>query len=47
MSGHGKHRKPKGIYVSTLQITVMILFGTLGVIMVLASQTYGHHRRTA
>lgn len=47
MSSHAKHRKPKGIYVSTLQITVMILFGTLGVLMVLASQTYGSHRRTA
>lgn len=34
----GRHRRKKGITVSAFQITIMILFGTLGVIMVLGSQ---------
>lgn len=42
-----RHRKPKGIFVTTAQLVIMLLFGTVGVIMVLASQTYGRHRRTS
>lgn len=38
---HGRHRKPGGMTVSGLQITIMILFGTLGVLMVLAADHLG------
>lgn len=33
-----RHRKPKGRTVTTLQFTFMILFGTVGVLCVLAAQ---------
>lgn len=46
------HRKPRGISVSTAQIVIMILLGTVGVLMVLGAQllsrpTGRHGRKTA
>jgi hypothetical protein len=44
-----RHRRPKGITLSALELTVMIMFGTLGVLMVVSAQLMsrpsGHRRR--
>lgn len=34
----GKHRKQRGMTLSALELTIMILFGTLGVLMVISAQ---------
>jgi hypothetical protein len=41
----GRHRRTKGFTVTAFQFTFMILFGTLGVLMVLAAELLGHHER--
>jgi hypothetical protein len=48
----GRHRRRKGITLSALELTIMILFGTLGVLMVISAQLLSrpsgrHGRKTA